>query len=295
MKPFVERVPDFQYRALLDKITHIGRHVMPQQDEGATGIVGHIMRFDFANGFPLITERDLSGRYIEQGFGELFGFLNGAHMQTQLESFGCRFWKRWVTPEKCAKRGLEAGDLGPGSYGAAWRDFPMADGGSFDQITNLVEQMKELPRLRTHFVTPWIPQYIFRGAGKQQKVVVVPCHGWFHVLLYPETGELVLHHFQRSADAPVGLAFNIANYALLAMMLAQVTGYTAKELVYTISDVHIYDNQKPYVEELISRDVRKFPTVTLDPSVTDLFAFRQKHVTITDYHPHGAMNIPTPV
>lgn len=295
MKPFSERTPDFQYRDLLARIRSDGRAVETQQEEPAHSIVGHQMRFNLENGFPLVTERDISGPFLDQAFGELFCFLNGGQTLADLESFGCRWWKRWATEKKCAKRGLQPGDLGPGSYGAAWRRFPTIDGITCDQITNLMEQIQELPHLRTHFLSPWIPQYTYRGGGKQQKVVVVPCHGWVHIFLYPESRELVLHHFQRSADAPVGLVFNIAQYALLAMMLAQIFGYTAKELVYTISDAHIYDMQRTHVEELISREPRRFPTVQLDPEIRNIFAFRQEHIHLTDYDPHPAMVVPTPV
>jgi len=295
VKPFSVRTPNWQYSSLLQEILNRGRRVMPQQGEGARCLIGRQMRFLFENGFPLMTERDLSGFFFKGAIGELCCFLNGGRTQEKLTEFGCSWWKRWITPEKCAKRGLEPGDLGPGSYGAAWRTFPTSEGGTFDQITSLVEQMKELPHLRTHFVSPWIPQYIYRGTGKVQKVVVAPCHGWLHVNLDPENKELYLHHFQRSADAPVGLVFNIAQYAALAMMLAQVLGYTAKELIYTISDAHIYDSQVKYVEELLHRTPRRFPTVTLDPTITDIFAFRPEHLTISDYEPYPEMKIPTPV
>lgn len=295
MKPKEERVPDTQYQALLKRILREGVPVMPQQGEGALHVLGHQMRFPFANGFPLITERDLSGTYFMQALGELSCFLNGGRTQAELEQFGCKWWKRWTTKEKCEKRGLAAGDLGPGSYGAAFRSFPTAEGVPFDQMKHLVEQIRELPHLRTHFVSPWIPQYIGRGKGKQQQVVVAPCHGWLHVLIYPAQKELSVHHFQRSADAPVGLVFNIAQYAAFAMILAHVMGYTPRELVYTVSDMHIYESQILHVRRLLSRTPRPFPTATLNESITDLFMFRAEHLSVTDYHPHPAMTIPTPV
>jgi len=161
----------------------------------------------------------------------------------------------------------------------------MEDGVSFDQIKNLIEQMKEFPHLRTHFVSPWVPQYVFRGKGKQQKVVVVPCHGWIHVFMFPETKKLSVHHIQRSADVPVGLVCNLIQYAALTLMLAQVVGYEADELVYTISDAHIYKKQLQDVKDMIETESQPFPTVTLDSSITDIFQFRQNHFSVEDYHP----------
>ncbi len=289
--PFKKRNPDSQYRRLLKRIISQGEKVFPQQEEEAIFYPGFLMRFKLENGFPIITERDLvnveSGKRSNmfQALGELFAFLNGAHTQENLKNFGCTWWKRWVTPEKCGKRGLEIGDLGPGSYGAAWRNFPTLEGKSFDQITNLIEQINELPHLRTHFVSPWIPQYTYRGKGKQQKVVVVPCHGWFHIIINVQNRRMRLIHEQRSADVPVGLVCNLIQYAALLMMLAQITNYEPYELVYFISDAHIYVNQLKDVHEILSTKPERFPTVKIDPSVTDIFKFRQNHFTVEDYHP----------
>ncbi|MBI3956890.1 MAG: thymidylate synthase [Candidatus Kerfeldbacteria bacterium] len=289
--PFNDRRPDRQYRDLLSRILLEGRRVQTQQNEPALRVIGHQMRFDLANGFPIVTERDLvsapEGKQSQfaMAIAELCAFLNGAQTLTQMQAFGCGWWKPWVTAEKCARRGLEPGDLGPGSYGAAFRRFPTAEGEPFDQMTHLVEQIRELPHLRTHVISPWIPQYIGRGKGKTQKVVVAPCHGWVHVFVDEEQETLSLHHFQRSADAPVGLVFNLIQYAALTLMLAQVTGYRAEELVFTLSDAHIYRDQRQDVEEMLETTPRRFPTVTLDPSVSDLFAFRPQHFTVSDYEP----------
>lgn len=299
--PYDQRKPDWQYHNLLKRLVDEGTEVMSQQGERAKMVLGHQMRFDLRNGFPLITERDLSGPFLSQGIGEIIGFINGARTLKELESFGCHWWKRWATEEKCVKRGLASGDLGAGSYGAAFHDFPTAEGQPFNQIKHLVEQIKEEPQLRTHFLSPWIPQYIGRGVGKQQKVVVAPCHGWYHVLVVND--ELRAHHFQRSTDSPVGLVYNFVHYALLTMMLAQVTGYPARELVYTTSDTHMYERQyrsktesgSDAVTVLLSREPRPFPTVTLDPSINNIFDFRVEHVTVEDYYPHPPMTIGTPV
>ncbi len=296
-KPFAERTPDTQYRKLLKRILTEGEEVMPQQEEAARMIVGHQMRFDLSNGFPMITERDLATDPPQWrlAIAELCAFLNGARTLDEMRAFGCGWWARWVTTEKCEKRGLEPGDLGPGSYGPAFHDFPMPDGGTFNQFESLIEEIRVLPHLRTHFVSPWIPFYIPRRPGRRQGVVVAPCHGWVHVLISAR-GEMTLHHFQRSADAPVGLVFNLIQYAALLMMIAQVTDCTPKELVYTTSDTHIYEKQVPAVEELLVTKPERFPTVILGPEVKDLFAFRPNHFTVTDYQPRlGRMVIWTPV
>lgn len=300
--PFEERKPDLQYGDLVGRIIKTGTKVETQMEEPARMILGHQMRFDLRNGFPIITERDIvsrgekSGSQFEMALGELFAFLHGAQTLEEMKRFGCGWWSQWVSEKKCAKRGLKQGDLGPGSYGAAWRRFPTLEGDTFDQIKNLIEQMQELPNLRTHFVSPWIPQYIFRGNGKQQKVVVVPCHGWFHVFINTEAKEISLHHFQRSADVLVGLAFNLVQYAALTLMLAQIFDLKAKELVYTISDAHIYTKQIKDAHSILGTDPQKFPTVTLDPSVKNIFDFRHTHFSVTDYYPQlSRRRIWTPV
>lgn len=307
MITFEEKPVDTQYRDLLRRILEEGTRAFKQQSKhsedgkgDAITLVGHQMRFDLRKGFPMITERDLlspgkTAPMYEFALNELFAFLHGARTVEELEKWGVPWWKTWATPEKCAKRGLTPGDLGPGSYGPAFRAFPTAEGESFDQIGMILQQMKEQPHLRTHCVFPWIPQYVIRVKGRTQKVVVVPCHGYFHVFLFPETKELVLHHFQRSADAPVGLVFNLIQYAALAMMFAQVLGYTAKELVYTISDAHIYVGQIEKVEKLLATDPQPLPRVSLDPIVTNLMDFRAHHFKFFDYYPQrGRMAIWTP-
>ncbi|MDB5264914.1 MAG: Thymidylate synthase [Parcubacteria group bacterium] len=273
-----------------------GQDVMPIHGVGARMIVGHQMRYPLENGFPLMTERDLTNLF-PGALGEHIGFLNGARTLDQLEQYGCppAFWKRWVTKEKCDIFNLPEGDLGDGSYGAAWATFPTAEGAPFNQIAHVVQQIKERPYLRTHIISPWIPQYTIQHDGLTRRVVVAPCHGWIHILAFPDTKELVIHHFQRSADVPVGVAFNIIQYAAFGMMLGQILGYRMKELVHTFSDAHIYHNQFDAVNEMLAREPKPFPTVTLDPSIDDIFAFRPSHFTLSDYESHPKMVIPTPV
>jgi thymidylate synthase len=294
-KPISERTPDSQYRDALERILRTGHEVKPIHGEKAKMVVGIQLRYDLKNGFPLIGERDMTGPFFTGALAEHFAFLHGARTQAELEKWGCKWWSRWVTKEKCAIFGLPEGDLGDGSYGAAWATFPTKEGKPFNQIEHVVKQIKERPYLRTHFVSPWIPQYTLQHSELTRKVVVAPCHGWIHVLAFPETKELSIHHFQRSGDFPVGVPFNMVQYAAFGMMVAQLVGYTFKEIVYTFSDAHIYESQYEKVEELLKREPRKLPTVTLNPDIKDIFDFRPEHFTISDYEPHPKMTIPTPV
>lgn len=295
MRPYKERTPDIQYRNLLERILREGTEVHPIQGEKSLMVLGHQMRFNFENGFPMITERDLSGKFMLGALGEHIGFLHGARTHEELSKFGCPWWKRWVTKEKCEIFGLPEGDLGPGSYGAAWTNFPTKEGQSFNQITHVIQQLRERPHLRTHIISPWIPQYTIQHEGLTRKVVVAPCHGWLHILAFPETKEISVHHFQRSGDTPVGVVFNMIQYAAFTMMVAQTIGYKPKEFVYTISDAHIYESQIEKVKELLKREPRVFPAMTLTPDIKNILDFKPEDFKISDYNPHLAMIIPTPV
>lgn len=303
------REPDLQYHELLERIRKTGRAAISGMDKPSTEILGHMMRFDLSNGFPLITERDLTRgtsqeiidsyeskpEYrpvtgaVRQGLGEIIGFINGARTQEELEAYGCKFWAPWTSdPAKAEKRGLELGDLGPGSYGAAFHDFPDGDG-TFNQYQAMIEQIKTRPELRTHIISPFIPQYISRAPGRTQKVLVVPCHGLQHYNIDVENKEISLVHWQRSADVPIGLPFNMVHYAALLMMVGQVTGYKPKELVFQLSNAHIYEQHNELVDELLTREPYAFPRLTIDPSITKLEDFRVEHFAIEDYHAHPPM------
>ena len=297
---FDQRTPDAQYRDLLRRIIEEGEDVPSSHGVPARRIVGYLIRFHLANGFPIITERDLvspppSGTrpsQFSQALGEICAFLNGAQTQAELEGFGCHWWTEWVSETNAAKHGLPPGDLGPASYGAAFRRFPTSEGLPFDQIAALIAQIKEAPHLRYHEVTPWIPQYLLRP---DRRAAVPPCHGWFHVHING-AGELTLSHRQRSADAPVGLVFNFIHYAALTLMIAHVTGYRPKDLVYYLDDVHIYHNQFAHVEQMLATEPQRFPAVTIDRSVTDIFDFRPHHFVVADYYPRlPRLRIPTPL
>ncbi|MDO8510164.1 MAG: thymidylate synthase [bacterium] len=303
MKPRSERTPDGQYQRLLRDILEKGERTPSQQGVDALTLIGpNPMRFRLDNGFPIITERNMSPKTSEmllvtiwqQAIAEIFAFINGARTLKELEEFGCSWWKDWGTAEKCAKRGLPPGDLGPGSYGAAFHDFPTQDGGTYNQFKNIVEQIMEFPHLRTHFISPWIPQYTIRGKGKQQKVVVAPCHGWIHIRVID--GKLTLHMFQRSADVPVGVPSNMVQYAALTLALAEVTGTEAYEYVHSFSDAHIYVDQIPAVETMLAREPKVLPTMELADRKKDLFSYRKEDFVLSDYDPHpGIKGIPVAI
>lgn len=295
-KPFDDRTNDSQYGSRLRSITLDGYRVQDTpQDDGVTMLFGELgpMVFDVSNGAPLITERDLS-KVWKLGVGEILAFINGARTQEVLSrEFGVKWWNRWVTEKKCAKIGVPVGDIGPGSYGAAFKDFPMPDGSGFDQIAHVVAQLSnpDMHKRRTIFVSPWIPFY--NGWGSIQKATVSPCHGWMHWRVINE--KLSLHMFQRSGDVPTGVPFNMIQYFALLLAVAQVTRLEPWKYCHSISDAHIYDSQRENVEILLDRKPRVFPTLLVDPGVKKIEDFRSHHFSIEDYAPHPALEMPTPV
>lgn len=279
-----------------------GTRSTAQQEVDTISLIGAPpMRFRLSNGFPLITERNMapvfkSGKPTvwQQAIAEITAFINGARTQEQLAEFGCHWWAPWVTEEKCNKRGLETGDLGPGSYGAAFHNFPTSEGESFNQFAVILQQMKEKPHLKTHFISPWIPQYTSRITGRVQKVVVCPCHGWLHFRIFGD--KLVTHMIQRSGDVPVGVPSNMVQYAALTMMVAQVLGLEPYEYVHTISDAHLFVDQIPAVEEMLQRQPKPFPVMKLNNPTKDLFAFRYTDFELSEYESHpGIAKIPVAI
>lgn len=289
---FDQRKPDSQYRDLLARIVAEGEQTPTRQGPPALTLMQQTMRFDLANGFPMITERSIKS-FWRKPIGELCAFINGATTLDELRAFGCDWWDDWATEEKTAKRGLPPGDIGPGSYGGAFRYFPTSEGEPFDQFQHLVEQITELPGDRTHFVSPWIPQYQVRGRGKTPRTTIAPCHGWVHVRIIGD--KLHLHMFQRSGDVPVGVPSNMVQYAALALMLEQVTGFAAARYYHTISDAHIYADQLDQVHVMLEREPRRLPTVYLNEAgraVSDIHDFRAEHFELADYDPHPGLRIP---
>jgi thymidylate synthase len=287
--PFADRTPDSQYRDMLARILRDGETVPTRQGPDALTLMQQTMRFDLANGFPMITDRSIAS-FWRKPIGELIAFINGATTTDELEKYGCDWWGPWVTEAKTSKRGLPPRDIGPGSYGGAFHDFPTLEGEPFDQFKHLVEQIRELPGDRTHFVSPWIPQYQVRGAGKTPKTTISPCHGWVHVRVIRD--RLHLHMFQRSGDVPVGVPNNMVQYAALLLMLEQVTGVTAGVYYHTISDAHVYVDQTPSVEQMTAREPLRLPTVHLNDAgrrITDVHDFRIEHFDLSDYEPHPSI------
>lgn len=292
--PFDERIPDSQYRDMLSRVVDNGIRSQTRQGPQALTIIGTSNRYDLRNGFPLIPDRSIKS-FWRKGIGELCAFINGVRTLDGLAEFGVDWWDQWGTEEKCSKRGLATGDLGPGIYGGAFHDFPTAEGPSMDQFKHLVEQILEFPTDRTHFVSPWIPQYNMRGEGKMPKTTIAPCHGWVHVRVFGESEDalkLHLHMIQRSGDVPVGVPSNMVQYAALALMLEHLTGYEAVEFVHTISDAHVYADQLEAISPLRDREPLRLPTVFLNEEgkkVTDIHDFRGEHFDVEDYHPHSSI------
>lgn len=286
--PFAERAPDSQYGDLLRRIAARGISVPTRQGPPALTLMQQTTTYDLRNGFPVITDRSI-GSFWRKAIGELCAFINGATTIDELAEFGCDWWGQWATEEKTSKRGLPPGTLGPGSYGGAFHDFPGPDG-PFDQFQHLVEQIRELPELRTHFVSPWIPVYQVRGAGKTPGTTIAPCHGWVHVRVLGDT--LHLHMFQRSADVPVGVPSNMIQYSALLLMLGQLTGYRPSTFYHTMSDAHIYADQLDHIAPMLARPARPLPTVTLTEAgraVSDIHDFRPEHFELADYDPHPSI------
>jgi thymidylate synthase len=287
---YEDRLPDSQYRDMLERIASEGIPVPTRQGPRALTLMQQTMRFELANGFPMITERSLQS-FWRKPIGELCAFINGATTLDELAAFGCDWWDPWATEAKTSARNLPPGSLGPGSYGGAFMDFPTRDGHGFDQFKHLIEQIKELPADRTHFVSPWIPQYQVRGRGKTPQTTIAPCHGWVHVRVIGNG--LHLHMFQRSGDVPVGVPANMIQYAALMLMLEQLTGIEAVCYYHTISDAHIYEDQLDHVSLMLKRDRRRLPDVHLTEAgkrVRDIHDFRSEHFELANYIRHPAIS-----
>ena len=288
--PYEMRKPDDQYRNLLHSILTKGERVPSRQGPDAITLFGAPqMRFDLKNGFPCITTRSISG-FWKGAIGELCAFINGATTLTEFEKFGCNWWGPWASEEKCSKRNLPTGDLGPGSYGGAFHDWPDSDGSSYDQFEHLVRQIKESPGDRTHVISPWNGAFLARDSGRINKATIAPCHGWLQVRVM--NGKIHLHHMQRSGDVPIGVPSNMVQYAALLLMLEQITGYKAGEYIHYVVDAHIYCDQARSAWEMVNRKDLRLPTVHITEAgkkITDIHDFRAEHFELSDYHPHPAM------
>lgn len=290
--PYGERRPSTEYRDMLAAIRERGVRVETKQGEPALALAGCAMRFPMAHGAAVITERSIAG-FVTKAIGELCAFINGARTLEELAAFGCDWWGAWATPEKCEPRGLDPGDLGPGSYGHAFRNFTTdldGDDPGFDQLPHLIRKLRDLPLDRTAVMSPWIPQANHREAGVKSRNTIAPCHGWIHAMVLGDKLHLV--HNQRSGDTPIGVPSNMAQYTALGLMLEHLTGFELVEYVHWIQYAHIYENQLGAVEQMLGRAPRALPTLRLNDAglrVTDVHDFRAEHFELEDYDPHPAI------
>lgn len=270
-----------QYLDLLRHVLENGEKKTDPQGVGNIAVCGYQMRFNMKDGFPLITTRSLKGSW-KAIIHELLWFLSGSTNVADLNKYGVHLWDQWATQEICEKMNLPVGDLGP-IYGKQWRTFDGGGTETVDQIKRVINDLQYNPDSRRLIVTSWNPR-------EADMVFVAPCHCFFQ--FFHSNGKLSLHLFQRSADIPVGVPFNIAEYSLLLMMVAEVTGLEAWEFVHTLSDAHIYLNQIEAVKEQLSREHRALPEVIINPSVNDIFSFKFFDFGLEEYNPHPPIKIP---
>jgi len=291
--PYAERRPSTAYQDMLRTIREDGVRLQTKQGEDALAVAGVQMRFPMKHGAAIITERSI-GTFYRKAIGELCAFINGARTLPELEAFGCNWWDPWATEAKTSSRGLQPGDLGPGSYGHAFHNFTTdldGDDPGFDQLPHIIQKLKDLPLDRTALLSPWIPQANHRAAGVKSRNTIAPCHGWVHFLVFGD--KLHVIHNQRSGDTPIGVPSNMAQYTALGLMVEQLTGYEFVEYVHWIQYAHIYANQIDHVDEMLTREPRRLPTLTLTAEgreVTDIHDFRAEHFELGDYDPHPAIN-----
>lgn len=254
-------------KAYLDLMQHVLDHGVVKEDRTGTGtrsVFGYQMRFDLAEGFPLVTTKKLHVRSI---IHELLWFLAGDTNIGYLKENGVRIWDEWAD---------EKGDLGP-VYGYQWRSWPAPDGRSIDQIANLIRMIKTNPDSRRLIVSAWNPALV-------DQMALPPCHSLFQ--FYVAEGRLSCQLYQRSADVFLGVPFNIASYALLTMMVAQVTDLQPGDFVHSFGDVHLYSNHIEQAELQLSRQPRPLPQMAINPDVKDIFGFQYDDFALSGYDPH---------
>ena len=253
-----------QYLDLLSRILNEGVHKGDRTGTGTLSVFGNQMRFDLRDGFPLLTTKKL---HLKSIIYELLWFLRGDTNIHYLQEHGVRIWNEWAD---------EHGDLGP-VYGHQWRSWPDYKGGTIDQIANVLDQIKHNPNSRRMLVTAWNPAEV-------DEMALPPCHCLFQ--FYVADGRLSLQLYQRSADTFLGVPFNIASYALLLQMMAQVTGLEAGEFIHTTGDTHLYSNHIEQAKLQLTRTPRPLPKMKINPDVKDLFAFKYEDFELIDYNPY---------
>jgi thymidylate synthase len=262
-----------QYHDLLKHIMEQGVDKPDRTGTGIRSVFGYQMRFDLSEGFPLVTTKKVHLRSI---IHELLWFLQGDTNIAYLKENGVRIWDEWAD---------ENGDLGP-VYGYQWRSWPSPKGGNIDQISNLIENIKKNPYSRRHIVSAWNPAFV-------DEMALPPCHTLFQ--FYVADGKLSCQLYQRSADTFLGVPFNIASYALLTLMIAQVCDLKPGDFVHTFGDAHIYSNHFEQVNEQLSRDFRPLPQMKLNPEVKDIFNFKFEDFKLENYDPHPHIKAPVAV
>jgi len=256
-----------QYTELL---RHVLAHGNKKEDRTGTGtlsVFGYQMRFNLAGGFPLLTTKKV---HLKSIVHELLWFLQGSTNIAYLKENGVRIWDEWAD---------ENGNLGP-VYGYQWRNWPKPDGTHIDQISQVVNAIKKNPDSRRLIVSAW-------NVADVDQMKLPPCHAFFQ--FYVADGKLSCQLYQRSADIFLGVPFNIASYALLTMMVAQVCGLKLGDFVHTLGDAHIYTNHMEQVNEQLSRDIRPLPQMKINPNVNDIFSFKFEDFTLENYDPHPAI------
>ena len=263
-------------RPYLDLMRHVLDHGARKNDRTGTGtlsVFGPQLRFDLAAGFPLLTTKKV---HLKSIVHELLWFLKGETNTRYLKEHGVTIWDEWADAK---------GDLGP-VYGYQWRSWPAPDGRHIDQVSQVLEQIRKNPDSRRLIVSAW-------NVADLPKMALLPCHAFFQ--FYVAEGRLSCQLYQRSADLFLGVPFNIASYALLTLMVAQVCGLKAGEFVHTFGDTHLYLNHLEQAREQLSRAPRRLPNMRLNPAVKDLFAFRYEDFTLENYDPHPAIRAPVAV
>jgi thymidylate synthase len=262
-----------QYHDLLERILDEGHPKGDRTGTGTLSVFGHQMRFDLAEGFPLVTTKKL---HLKSIVHELLWFLRGDTNTGYLKENGVSIWDEWAD---------ENGDLGP-VYGKQWRSWTKPDGGTVDQIAWVVDEIRRNPDSRRLVVSAWNP-------GELDQMALAPCHCLFQ--FYVAGGRLSCQLYQRSADVFLGVPFNIASYALLTHMIARATDLDPGEFVHTLGDAHLYSNHLEQARLQLTREPRPLPTLRLSPGARDVFAYRYEDVAIENYDPHPAIRAPVAV
>jgi thymidylate synthase len=253
-----------QYLELLKHVKNTGTIKKDRTGTGTISIFGHQMRFDLNDGFPCLTTKKLHLRSI---IYELLWFLKGDTNIKYLQDNGVKIWDEWAD---------ESGNLGH-VYGYQWRSWPAGDGSSIDQISNLINNLKKNPDSRRHIVSAW-------NVADIDNMALPPCHSLFQ--FYVADNKLSCQLYQRSADLFLGVPFNIASYALLTMMVAQVTGYQLGDFIHTLGDAHIYLNHLEQVDLQLTREPRSLPQMKINPDIKDIFGFKYEDFELINYNPH---------